>query len=66
MKLIQHATGASVRGGSKIKSGSLKFAALGLGFGDCGVISKELAVNPQQVVISREKEKLALQELNDR
>ena len=39
---------------------------MALGGGGGALIAKELAVSPQQVVVSREKEKLALQELNDR
>ena len=41
-------------------------AAMALGGGGGALIAKELAVSPQQVVVSREKEKLALQELNYR
>jgi len=45
--------------------GSLKMAMMSLG-GSQQVIKKELAIDPHGVVESREKEKLALQELNDR
>jgi hypothetical protein len=39
---------------------------MALGGGGGQVALKQLAVNPSQVVIAREKEKIALQELNDR
>jgi len=45
--------------------GSLKMAMMGLG-GSQQVIKKDLAVDPAGVVEAREKEKIALQELNDR
>jgi len=67
MRSIDISMGSSVRGAGKVKSSSLKMAAMALGVGSGGaLIPKELAVSPQQVVICREKEKLALQELNDR
>jgi len=51
--------------GSTSGGGNLKMAMMSLG-GSGQVIKKELAVDPQGVVESREKEKIALQELNDR
>merc|ERR1719180_329212 len=39
---------------------------MALGGSGGAVVAKELAVSPAAVVVSREKEKLALQELNDR
>merc|ERR1719260_192707 len=62
--------GAGAAGGAgagKAKGMSqLKMQAMALGGGGGTVAIKELAVSPAAVVVSREKEKLALQELNDR
>ena len=60
--------GAGAAGG-KGKGGGmsqLKMQAMALGGSGGQVALKELAVSPAAVVVSREKEKLALQELNDR
>jgi len=60
------AGGAAAAAGGAAKGGnSLKMAMMSLGGGG-QVLAKELAVSPGAVVLSREKEKLALQELNDR
>jgi len=56
--------GAAKRGSTSGGS-NLKMAMMSLGGGQ-QVIKKELAIDPQGVVESREKEKIALQELNDR
>jgi len=62
--------GAGAAGGAgagKAKGMSqLKMQAMALGGAGGTVAIKELAVSPAAVVVSREKEKLALQELNDR
>ena len=44
----------------------MKLAAMSLGGSSSALLAKELPVSPGAVVLSREKEKLALQELNDR
>jgi len=56
--------GAAKRG-SASGGGGLKMAMMSLG-GSGQVVKKELAVDPQGVVESREKEKIALQQLNER
>merc|ERR1739838_527059 len=54
-------------GGKGRGMSQLKMQAMALGGAGGGVVlAKELAVTPAAVVVSREKEKLALQELNDR
>merc|ERR1719466_73704 len=58
--------GAGAAAGGKAKMSGLKMQAMALGGSGGAVLAKELAVTPAAVVISREKEKLALQELNDR
>ena len=61
--------GAGAAAGGKGKAGGmsqLKMQAMALGGAGGAVVAKELAVSPAAVVVSREKEKLALQELNDR
>merc|ERR1712121_542389 len=58
--------GAGAGVGGKTKISGLKMQAMALGGSGGAVLAKELAVSPAAVVVSREKEKLALQELNDR
>merc|ERR1719435_566046 len=58
--------GAGAAAGGKAKMSGLKMQAMALGGSGGAVLAKELAVTPAAVVVSREKEKLALQELNDR
>jgi len=63
--------GGASGGGSKGNVGagvnnSLKMALMSLGSGGGAILQKELAVLPEEVVSAREKEKMMLQDLNDR
>merc|ERR1719435_669417 len=58
--------GAGAAAGGKAKMSGLKMQAMALGGSGGSVLAKELAISPAAVVVSREKEKVALQELNDR
>jgi len=66
VRSVNIAAGGGAAGGVAKGGNSLKMAMMSLGGSGSHILAKELAVSPGSVVLSREKEKLALQELNDR